>query len=66
MHACLAAEGAEQQVLFYRQFRKQAPSFGHQRDSEIDDLFGRQLGELVTLAVDVGDDAARRSVVLCP
>ena len=55
--ARLAAEGAEQQVLFHRELREQAPSLGHERDSKIDDLFGRQLGQLVTFAVDIGDDA---------
>ena len=60
------AEGAEQQVLLDRQFREQPPAFGHQADAEIDDLLGRAADEIVRVAVDLGDDAARRSAAACP
>src|SRR3974390_1716891 len=36
-----------------------APAFGHERDAEIDDVLGGAADEVVPLALDLGDDAAR-------
>src|SRR5258706_863783 len=53
------AVGAEQQVLFDGQAREQPPAFRHQRDTEVDDLFGRAPGQLVFDAVYRRGDPAR-------
>ena len=45
-------ESAEHQIFHHRQLGKQSPSFRNQRHTEIDDRFGRELGEIVRLAVD--------------
>ena len=61
-----SAEGAEQQVLLDGEPREQAPALRHQRDAEVDDLLGGEADEVVALAVDLGDDAARRAAARCP
>ena len=43
------AERAEQKVLLDRQPGKQAASFGHQGDAEVDDLLGREADKIVPM-----------------
>jgi len=59
------AEGAEQQVLLHGQLGKQPPSLGHQGDAEVDDLFRRELGQVVGDAVD-GESAVAAVRALRP
>src|SRR6266702_3849641 len=43
---------AEQEIFLYRQHRKQPAALGHQRDAEIDNLFGGATDQFVMDAVD--------------
>ncbi len=52
-------EGAKQEVFLHCQPRKQPPALGHERNAEIDDLFGAAADEIVMNAFDFGDDRAR-------
>ena len=61
-----AAEGAEQEIFLDRQLGKQPAALRHQRDAEIDDLFGGAADQIVMDAVDLGDDASLRSAARCP
>src|SRR5262249_34534440 len=56
--ASLAAERAQQQVFLDRKARKQAPSFRYECNAEIDYLLGSATDEIVSLPVNLRDDAA--------
>ena len=51
-----AAERAEQQIFLNRELGKQPAALRHQRNAEVDDLFGGASDQIVIDAVDFGDD----------